>query len=108
MEKHEKIAELNDALRKERKGGRIVETQSIRALSDDVRQQIYAAIQSFDDFSPDNDPYQEHDFAALSVAGHRINWKIDYYDPSMTFLSDDPSDPSLTQRVMTIMLAEEY
>lgn len=108
MEKHEKIAELNDALRKERKGGRIVETQSIRALSDDVRQQIYAAIQSFDDFSPDNDPYREHDFAALSVAGHRINWKIDYYDPSMTFLSDDPSDPSLTQRVMTIMLAEEY
>lgn len=108
MEKHEKIAELNDALRKEGQGGMIVETQGIQALSGDIRQQVYAAVRTFDSFSPDNDPHQEHDFAALTVAKKRINWKVDYYDPSMSFLSEDPTDPSITKRVMTIMLAEEY
>lgn len=108
MEKHEKIAALNDALRKERRGGMIVETQGIQALSDDTRQEVYKAIRTFDDFTPDNDPHKEHDFAALTVAGHRINFKVDYYDPSMTYLSDNPADPEITKRVMTIMLAEEY
>ncbi|SCA56725.1 conserved hypothetical protein [Candidatus Terasakiella magnetica] len=108
MEKHEKIAKLNDTLRKEGQGGMIVETQGIQALSGDIRQQVYAAVRNFDSFSPDNDPHKEHDFAALSVAGKRVNWKVDYYDKTMTYLSEDPTDPSITKRVMTIMLAEEY
>ena len=44
----------------------------------------------------------------MKVKGHRIIWKIDYYDRSRTYLSTDPSDPKLTVRVMTVMLAEEY
>ena len=108
MEKHEKIAALNDVLRKEGRGGMIVETQGIQALSNDTRQQVYMAIRTFDDFTPENDPHKEHDFAARTVEGHRINWKVDYYDPSMTYLSEDPANSEITKRVMTIMLAEEY
>ena len=44
----------------------------------------------------------------IDFEGRKVFWKIDYYDPSMYFGSSDPADESLTRRVMTIMLAEEY
>lgn len=59
----------------------------------------------------------EHDMGALDVeidgpgfgtTTERIFFKLDYYDPTLSFLSDDPADPSKTVRVLTIMLASEY
>ena len=60
------------------------------------------------DFTPDNDPYGEHDFGSLTVARHKAFFKIDYYDQNLDFGSENPADASVTQRVLTIMLAEEY
>ena len=62
----------------------------------------------YDDFCHDNDPYGEHDFGAFEADGHLIYFKIDYLDKALTYHSPDPSDPSVTERVITIMLAEEY
>lgn len=103
-----KIASLNDRLRKEGVGGQIMITRGIQALSDDVRTNIINAVRNFDNFSEDNAPYKEHDCASLDVAGERIIWKIDYYDKDMKFGSEDPANESITSRVMTIMLAYEY
>nr|WP_295463723.1 DUF3768 domain-containing protein [Mesorhizobium sp.] len=38
----------------------------------------------------------------------RVIFKIDYFDPTLLHRSDDPTDPNITRRVMTIMLTEEY
>jgi Protein of unknown function (DUF3768) len=50
----------------------------------------------------------EHDFGSFKAEGRTIFFKIDYFDKSLTHHSPDPSDPSVTERVITIMLADEY
>jgi hypothetical protein len=104
----EKLQALNDALRTTFIGGRVMMTAGIAALPQAAQSEIVEAVQSFDAFSPDNDPHGEHDFAAFEAAGERCMWKIDYYDAAMEYGSDDPSDPACTTRVLTIMLANEY
>jgi hypothetical protein len=102
------IRELNDRFRTTGIDGNVVLTAGIAALSDQERSSILAAVAGFTGFTTNNDPYGEHDCASLEVAGHRIIWKIDYYDPAYRYHSDDPANPDITRRVLTIMLAEEY
>jgi hypothetical protein len=49
-----------------------------------------------------------HDFGSFKADGAVIFFKIDYYDKALAAHSPDPADPSVTERVITIMLAEEY
>lgn len=102
------ISALNDKFRRTFAGGRIVITAGVASLADGEREQIVHAVRVFDAFDPDNDPYAEHDFGAFEVASRRLFWKIDYYDAAMRYASEDPSDPTNTTRVLTIMLADEY
>jgi Protein of unknown function (DUF3768) len=61
----------------------------------------------YDDFCHANDPYEEHDFGSFEVDGQTIFFKIDHFDKALTSHSPDPADPSRTERVITIMLAEQ-
>lgn len=65
------------------------------------------AVAGFNCFNEANDPYGEHDFGAFTLWERRLNWKIDYYDFDLQGGSPDPADPSVTRRVLTLMLAEE-
>lgn len=108
-ERSRKIAELNDAFRTTFVGGRVMMTRGIQHLPEAVRGQIMRQVTTFNAFTEDNDPYGEHDFGSVEVDGAgKIFWKIDYYDLNLEFGSEDPSDPSVTTRVLTIMLANEY
>ena len=69
---------------------------------------VLRAVQAFNTFTPDNDPYGEHDFGRVEVGDCFVFWKIDYYDETLRYSSEDPADPALTVRVLTIMLTEEY
>lgn len=100
------VRRLNDLARKTLLGCRVLVTAGIRSLGG--VDAILAKVQKFDDFSEDNDPYGEHDFGSFRHECEVIFWKIDYYDQSLTGSSVDPTDPAITVRVLTIILASEY
>ena len=104
----ERIRTLNDALRRDLSCGTAVMTPGIAALGREAVERIVKTIAVFDDFCHANDPHQEHDFGSFEADGHTIFFKIDYLDKELTYHSPDPADPSVTERVITIMLAEEY
>ena len=106
--KTECIRALNDELRHTLTGGIALITPGVAALGLDAVDRIFRTITVFDDFCHANDPHQEHDFGSFDADGHTIMFKIEYYEKTLTCHSPDPADPSVTERVITIMLAEEY
>jgi len=104
----DRIRALNDELRKTLLGGGAVMTLGIAALGPEAVNRLVQTIAIFDDFCTANDPHGEHDFGAFEFDGTQVFFKVDYFDKSLEFGSPDPADPTVTERVITIMLAEEY
>lgn len=102
----QRIRELNDQARQTFTGCRVLVTPGVLAL--DRTPDILALVQGFDGFTPDNDPYGEHDFGSFRFRGETIFWKFDYYDLDLSMHSPDAADPTVTARVLTVMLGSEY
>jgi hypothetical protein len=112
-----KIAEQNDRFRKTWGAdasipGQIVVTPGVANLSVGAQVETMRAVQTFDTFTEDNDPYGDHTFGAFEItaAGEAVKlfWKIDLYDTEYTFGSETPEDTAATRRVLTIMQRSEY
>lgn len=106
----EAIRTLNDELRRHlsRNSALVFITPGVAALGADAVARIARTVAVYDDFCHENDPHEEHDFGSFEASGHMIFFKIDYYDQALAGLSPDPADLTVTRRVLTIMLAEEY
>jgi hypothetical protein len=120
-ETSKKIAKLNDECRKGLGNYTLVWTEGFANLGLDTQVEIVDKMTTFNTFNEDNDPYGEHDFGSIEHEYTRTNgyyagtstivrvfWKIDYYDKTLEYGSTDPSNPEVTTRVLTLMLAEEY
>lgn len=102
------IALLNDRFRQTFIGGKVMMTQGAASLPEETKAKVFDAVRTFTPFTEDNDPYNGHDFGLFEVEGTQFFFKIDYYDKSLEFGSENPADPDVTTRVLTIMLASEY
>ena len=106
--KTETVRALNDELRHNLTTGTAFLTTGVAALGAEAVARIVKTIAVYDDFCHANDPFEEHDFGAFEADGQTIFFKIDYFDKTLSHHSPDPGDPSITERLITIMLAEEY
>jgi Protein of unknown function (DUF3768) len=110
-----RIRELNDALRTSTDHigvllakQLLVITHGVAAHGNAFIDRAIQAVRSYRNFGPDNDPYGEHDFGQFTLDDETLFWKIDYYDNELENGSPDPSDPAVTRRALTVLLAEEY
>lgn len=108
MHKTARIRELNDVFRTTFTGGRVMLTAGVDALDEHDKAAVLEKVRAFTGFDGGNDPHNEHDFASIEHRGERYFAKLDYYAPDMQSGSEDPSDPTQTVRVLTIMRADEY
>lgn len=102
------IAALNDAFRRDFRRGRLVLTQGVASRGDAELQQLLGEVQRFDQFTPDNDPYGEHDFGKVMVEQISYFWKIDCFDLDLRCGSPDPANADVTTRILTVMRSDEY
>lgn len=107
-ERIQRIAKLNDDCRQCRGDHLLTITPGVRELGPLAVIKIVAQVRTFDNFNDGNDPYGERDFGAFEQGTDTIFWKIDCYDKQLEYGSPDQTDPAVTQRVLTIMLASEY
>jgi hypothetical protein len=99
-------------------------TVGFRSLPDADQSRVRELIETYDAFDEDSDPHGERDFGTIYQLGdgrwttehprlnederERVFWKLYYYDRDLRFGSEDPANPAVTRRVLTIMLADEY
>ena len=107
------IAEQNDQFRKLWGAGftvpgHVVMTAAVSELGAGLAVKIMQAVQSYDDFTPDNDSNGEHEFGIFEIEGTTFNWKIDLYGPSYRHGSEHCTEPTKTRRVLTVMTSKEY
>jgi Protein of unknown function (DUF3768) len=107
-EQTRKVAELNDLVRTEMKGGKWVATSGAQATGL-VVPALYVLITKFDQFTESNNPHGERDMGMIEVRGTSIMWKIDTYENAeCRYGAEEPWDPDVSYRVLTILLPEEY
>jgi hypothetical protein len=104
----ERIRQLNDSFRRTFIGGAVMITAGVEALPPALRAEILRQVRIHEQFDPSNDLHGEHDFGSFDAAGTKIFWKIDNYDRAVQYGSENPADPAVTTRILTVMLAAEY
>ena len=101
----DRIRALNDELRRNLPNSHAVMTTGIAALGPEAVARIVRTIAVYDDFCHANDPYEEHDFGSFEADGAAVFFKIDLYEEPE--VKDSNGEP-VVNRVLTIMLADEY
>jgi hypothetical protein len=103
------VRALNDKLRRFETNGQITIAGGLAAAEVDEIVKAVEQVKNFAAFDTEkNDPHGEHDFGSFEIDGQSYMWKIDYYDLAMENLSENPADPKVTNRVLTIFYAEDY
>ena len=74
--KTSRIRVLNDNFRTTFVGGQMFMTAGVNALPIDTKARVLLAVQSFSNFTKDNDPHGEHDFGSIEIEARGISSRL--------------------------------
>lgn len=101
-----RIAEKNDFLRKFLPSlpypHRLFISSGLADMGRDVVDAVLGKVREFGEFTPDNDPYGEHDAGVVEHEGEDYYWKYDYVDDDLETYKPDGI------RFLTIMKLKDY
>ncbi|MGB0438699.1 MAG: DUF3768 domain-containing protein, partial [Paracoccaceae bacterium] len=91
-----RIRHLNDRLRQEcthgaTGGNSVVVTDGIIAQGKPFVKAALKAVALHSAFTPDSDPWGEHDFGSIPLQGQTVLFKIDYFAKNMYFAAENPA-----------------
>jgi len=91
---------LNYLLRTKGKGGELRFSERVEELDTEIQMKIWRVVRNFTGNA-------DADTGCVTVAGKEFGFRISALHPSGEFLSEDPANPKITKRVMTIVFADE-
>ena len=101
----EKIRALNDAFRQTPKAPYVFLSLEVAQIGETMLKELFTKLQSYSSFTPTSDPDGDRSSGAMDVGRYKIEWSIDYWDLDEEDDSPDPSNASVTIRMMNIIMA---
>jgi hypothetical protein len=101
------IRRLNDEFRTTFRGGKIYLTHGVSSLLVEIVASALLQVTAFSEWTPELDPYGEHDYLSFDLCNREFVFVIQYWDLKLAGPSIDPADPRATKRVGILMLTRE-
>lgn len=99
--------QLNDELRVHLLGGGVLLSPKVSAFNLPTLHRLIERLARYDSFSGATDPSGEHACGTFDFEGAIVIFKIDV-EPCKPAAGSPSSEPAAADRLMTVMLAEEY
>ena len=104
----ERIRLPDSGLKQTMEGGIAVISPGIAALGPSTVKRLFQTISIFDDYCAVKEPHLPGQFIPFDFDGTEIIFRIDYVYKTASRHPPTPLELQATERIVTIMLAEEY
>lgn len=105
------IAQLNDQFRQgDFSLGKLSMSPKVETLPNQEKQALLQVVGNTNNFieTKVSNSSKLHDFGLVTHRDTEYIWEIDYYDKQLNSNSPNPADPRCTNRILTLMRADEY
>ena len=101
----EKIKALNDAFRKDPEPSNVFISLEVVRLGEKKVEELLAKLKTYSAFTAKTDHDGDYSTGVIQLGPHKIDWGIFYMDLDEEEDSPDPSNPSVTTRILNLDFA---
>ena len=101
----EKIKTLNDAFRQDPKAANVYISLEVVRLGETKLKELLAKLKTYSNFTKTTDHDGDYSAGVIQLGQHKIDWGIYYMDLDGEEDSPDPSNASVTTRILNLDFA---